>query len=124
MSESIKINPMKKKYIPIYYKISYYYTGSSTKREVFSEELIFTVPPLATPTIAYRREHVGINCEPGDEAVLDIRIPTNNSRYKYVNFQNKDGTSTGFIDIEKGMLSISEIGIGDTSILSLSGGKV
>lgn len=102
-SGHIKIIPTQKNTKEISYEIQYSYDNEYQSVSV-AEKLIITIPPLLTPTIAYRSKQVGINCIPSEDGVLDIKSENN---FTKVNFYNKEKELTGYIDLEEGTLKLS-----------------
>lgn len=115
-SETIPIIPTQKNTKEIPYTIIYRYDNIDYTIST-EEKLIVTIPPLLIPTLAYRNKQVGINCEPSDKAVLDIKAEQVNGKnengeeitknFTKVRFQNMEGTETGYIDLQNGELKSS-----------------
>lgn len=104
-SKPIAIKLAQKNPIAVPYTVKYIYNNKEHPISEGKEKLIITIPPLLTPTLAYRSKQVGINCEPSEESALDIRADGN---FTKVNFQNKDGKETGYIDLQEGGLKDSK----------------
>ena len=113
-SGHIKITPTQKNPKEIPYEIQYSY-GSGYNPISTEEKLIITIPPLLIPTLAYRSKQVGINCEPSEKSVLDIKaeqiIEKDDSGKEKVikdlvkvSFQNKEGSEKSYIDLQDGGL--------------------
>ena len=99
-SEPIKITPTQKNSKEVPYEIQYSY-GSGYNPISTEEKLIVIIPPLLIPTLAYRSKQVGINCEPSDSSVLDIKAEGN---FTKVRFWSKEEEETGYIDLQNGGL--------------------